>query len=106
MVAGAGLVGLTNYLLPPAPPKQAVFEMWWDERDNDKTVWYEFWSTTDLSKKNNWYLKCRVQGTNHIVLPKTNGQEFFTVRAGITYITGPTNKPVTNWMYSGNIKIQ
>lgn len=101
-VASIGMVALTNYLLP-IPTKQ--FSLWWDTNGNGPEVWYELWSTTDMAKSNNWYMKCRVQNTNHVVLPNTNGQEFFAIRAGVMYLTGPTNKPVTNWMYSENIRV-
>lgn len=99
ILVGAALVGGITYVAlgPAAPPK--MLSLTWDVCD-DPNAWYEFASTTNLGKDKSWYFKARIPPTNRCYFPMTNGQEFFAIRAALPYVTGPTNNPVTNWIYS------
>lgn len=97
-LAAAGLVGLTNYLIP-APPKPLTVTLEWNPSP-DAGVYYEMWSTVNLASNKSWYLKARVTGTNRMTFQTTNQQEFFAVRAALPVVTGPLTNSVTNWIYS------
>jgi hypothetical protein len=83
--------------LAPAAPRY----LWlvWDRCD-DPAAWYEFASTTNLGQPNSWYFKLRVPPTNRVAVATTQPREFFVIRSAWPVLIGPTNQPVTNWIYS------
>lgn len=101
IVAAAVLI-VTYLVLPPALPIGKHIDLQWEKNNVGTEYWYEFASTTDLTKSNNWYFKARVQDTNKIRFYMTNKQEFFAVRTAIieSTVRQPDGTIVTNWSYS------
>jgi len=70
----------------------------WNKNDNDPHTFTEFHSSTNEGKS--WQLYSRIWNTNVMFTPNTNKQEWFKMRNGTMYLTGPEDKPVTNFLYS------
>jgi hypothetical protein len=99
IAVGIALMGGVTYVVLTQPVPPPMIGLAWDMSD-DPNAWYEFASSTNLSKPNSWYFKALVPPTNRCYFPMTNRNEFFAIRAALPYVTGPTNNQVTNWMYS------
>lgn len=78
-----------------APPPVRFIHLGWDRTENP-ACWYEFASSTNLSRSNSWYFKALIQPTNNCYFVMTNAQEFYAIRAALPVKTGS----VTNWIYS------
>lgn len=101
-IVAAVMLTVTYLVLPPTPPVGKPIDLQWEKNNVGTEYWYEFASTTDLAKSNNWYFKARVQDTNKIRFYMTNKQEFFAVRTAIieSTVRQPDGTIVTNWSYS------